>query len=42
LQPDGFNQLGIDFYTLSTLLHPLMPYDSFIIMIPYRVGSSDG
>lgn len=40
LQPDGFNQLGIDFYTQSTLLHPLMPYDSFIIMVPYRVGPS--
>ncbi len=39
LQPDGVNQLGIDFYTFSTLLHPLMPYDSFIILVPYRVGS---
>ncbi len=37
LQPLGINQLGIDFYTASTIMHPLASYDSFMILVPYEV-----
>jgi len=36
-QPSGFNQLMIDFITRGTLLNRAAPYDSFILLIPYRV-----
>ena len=37
LQPSGFNQLMIDFISRGTLLTRVAPYDSFILLIPYRI-----